>query len=109
MEGEHLDASERMIVSPAAGVYTAGDKSHGPISAGATIGFGMGLASALGSIPLSVKNPKAGALSDAGEREPDRLPLTLGNSPGTARGLTIAGFALPVALLFACVLLLLHP
>src|SRR5690349_8390599 len=72
--------------------------------AGATIGFGMGLASALGSIPLSVKNPKAGALSDAGEREPDRLPLTLGNSPGTARGLTIAGFALPVALLFACVL-----
>jgi len=74
--------------------------------AGATIGFCMGIVSAISSIPLSVKNPKAGAVAETGEPEPGRLPLTLQNSPGTARALTIAGFALPVVLLFACVLLL---
>ena len=39
MEGEHLDAAERMIVSPAAGIYTAGAVAHGPITAGTTVGF----------------------------------------------------------------------
>ena len=39
MEGEHLDAQERMIVSPAAGIYTPGDVDAGPIAAGMTIGF----------------------------------------------------------------------
>src|SRR5690349_11871413 len=34
---------------------------------GATIGFFMGLVSAIASIPLSVKNPQAGDLRDTGE------------------------------------------
>jgi hypothetical protein len=76
---------------------------------GATIGFYMGLVSAIASIPLSVKNPKAGRLTNTGEPEPDRLPQTLQNSPGTVKVLTIAGFALPVVLLLACILLLIAP
>ena len=39
MEGEHLDTSERMIVSPAAGVYAPAEVEHGLITAGTTIGF----------------------------------------------------------------------
>ena len=39
MEGEQLDTPERMIVSPAAGVYRCGGLLQGRITAGTTIGF----------------------------------------------------------------------
>ena len=39
MEGEHLDTPERIIVSPAAGVFAAGELVGGPITVGTTIGF----------------------------------------------------------------------
>jgi hypothetical protein len=74
---------------------------------GTIFGFVAGVVFAISSIPLSVKNPKAGATTKAGDVEPKRLELTLQNSPGTAKALTIAGFASPVVLLIACVLLLL--
>jgi hypothetical protein len=73
---------------------------------GAIFGLVGGVVFAISSIPLSVKNPKAG-LTKVGGVEPDRLGLTLQNSPGTAKALTIAGFASPAVLLLACVLLLL--
>jgi len=39
MEGEHLDTPERIIVSPAAGVFAAGELIGGRITVGTTIGF----------------------------------------------------------------------
>jgi hypothetical protein len=66
-----------------------------------------GIVLAIYSIPLSVKNPKAGDATGASHAEPERLGLTLQNSPGTAKALTIAGFASPAVLLLVCVLLLL--
>jgi hypothetical protein len=74
---------------------------------GAIFGFFLGIASALSSIPLSVRNPQAVTKTGAGEpHHPDRLPLTLQNSPGTARALTFVGFASPLVLLLVGVLLL---
>jgi hypothetical protein len=74
---------------------------------GTIFGFVAGLVLAISSIPLSVKNPKAGDATGARHAEPERLGLTLQNSPGTAKALTIAGFASPAVLLLVCVLLLL--
>jgi hypothetical protein len=67
-------------------------------------GFFLGIVLAVSSIPLSVKNPRA-ATGIRGA-EPERLELTLQNSPGTAKALTVAGFASPIVLLLVCVLLL---
>ena len=40
MEGEYLDTLERMVVSPAAGIFAAvADLLDGQITAGTTIGF----------------------------------------------------------------------
>jgi hypothetical protein len=74
---------------------------------GALFGFVVGISLALSSIPLSVKNPSRGRVTETEHLEPDRLPLTLQNSPATAKALTIAGFASPALLLLVCVLLLL--
>jgi hypothetical protein len=73
---------------------------------GVIFGFFLGIVFALSSIPLSVKNPKAGEAAPAGAPEPERLELTLQNSPRTAKALTIAGLASPVVLLLICVLLI---
>jgi hypothetical protein len=73
---------------------------------GVIFGFAVGIVWATSSIPLSVKNPKKGAASAAGIQEPERLHLTLQNSPATTKALTITGLASPVLLLLACVLLL---
>lgn len=39
MEGEHLDMPERMVVSPAAGIFVPIDLAARRVTAGTTIGF----------------------------------------------------------------------
>ena len=68
MEGEHLDAHERMIVSPVAGIYTHGDVADGPITAGTTIGFVLA-----GGSPVPVVSPFDGHLMAVDAVEGERL------------------------------------
>jgi hypothetical protein len=59
------------------------------------LGFVFGAMTAISSIPLSTKSQQGG-----------RVPLTLQNSPSTAKTLTVLGFLLPVFLLAICLLVL---
>ena len=57
MEGEHLDTLERMVVSPAAGVFSVvADLVTTLVSAGTTIGFvrtgGVGMLASMNGDPV---------------------------------------------------------
>ena len=69
MEGEHLDMPERMVVSPAAGVFSVVDDLVTTlVSAGTTIGF---VRSGAASVP--VRSPFAGRLVALDALEGERL------------------------------------
>ena len=59
------------------------------------LGFVFGAMTTISSIPLSTKSQQG-----------DRVPLTLQNSPSTAKALTVLGLLLPVFLLSICLLVL---
>lgn len=64
MEGERIDTLERMVVSPAAGVFSAAPRPPSPIDVGTTIGF-------VGAVP--VRSPFAGHLVAVDAVEGERL------------------------------------
>lgn len=65
MEGEHLDTLERMVVSPAAGVFSAvADLVATAVAAGTTIGF-------VGDVP--VRSPFSGHLVAVDALDGERL------------------------------------
>jgi hypothetical protein len=68
MEGEHLDTPERIIVSPAAGVFTAGEPIAGLITAGTTVGFVMA-----GGSSVPIVSPFDGHLIAVDAVEGERL------------------------------------
>ena len=68
MEGEHLDTPERIIVSPAAGVFAASELAAGLITAGTTIGFVLA-----GGSSVPVVSPFDGHLVAVDAVEGERL------------------------------------